>query len=175
MRQIYLDATPLIALGAVGELDILTAFDGELVIPDRVFSEVTTEPARTNVERLLDGPAHTEAIPVDPIGQALDLLGDGEPSGDAAIIGAVLHWREQGMEPGVVSDDQRVRTMADGLGATVTGTVGAIRRSVKEGRDADEAVDLVRRVDENGLHMTGQLREEALKQIEAAATDDDQR
>ncbi|MFC6727655.1 hypothetical protein ACFQDG_03260 [Natronoarchaeum mannanilyticum] len=63
--------------------------------------------------------------------------------------------------------------MADGLGATVTGTVGAIRRSVKEGRDADEAANLLRRVDENGLHMTGELREEALKQIEAAAAGDD--
>lgn len=175
MKQIYLDVTPLIALGAVGELDVLTAFGGELIVPDRVFSEVTTEPARTNVERLLDGPARMESVPVDPVGQALDLLGDGEPSGDAAIIGAVLHWRERGMEPGVVSDDRRVRTMADGLGATVTGTVGAIRRSVEEGRDADEAADLVRRVDENGLHMTGELREEALKQIEAAAAGDDRR
>lgn len=169
MTRIYLDATPLIALGKVGELDVLTPFDGDLIVPDRVRSEVTTEPARTNVGRLLDGPARIETIPQRSVDWALDVLGDDEPSGDAAIVGAVLADTEEHRAVAVVSDDVRVRTTADGLGATVTGTVGAIVRAVEEGRDPDEAANLVRRVDGNGLHMTGELRETALEQIEAAA------
>lgn len=32
MTTIYVDATPLIALGTIGELEVLTAFDGTLVV-----------------------------------------------------------------------------------------------------------------------------------------------
>jgi len=70
---------------------------------------------------------------------------------------------------GIVSDDQRVRTTARGLGTTVTGTVGVVVRAVKDGLDQEAAYDLIQRIDSHGLHMTGSLRETAVELIDEAA------
>ena len=95
-------------------------------------------------------------------------------NGDVAIVASVLRASDlEGRDIGVVSDDQRVRTVARGLGATVTGTVGVIVRAVEErGVTAEEGKDLIRRVDSRGLHMTGKLREKAYELVEEAAEDE---
>ncbi|WP_193361366.1 hypothetical protein [Halococcus hamelinensis] len=72
----------------------------------------------------------------------------------------------------MVSDDRRVRTIADGLGAIATGTVGVVVRAVDEGLPPDDAKDLTRAIDRHGLHMTGELRETADELIEDAADPD---
>ena len=88
---------------------------------------------------------------------------------DVCVVAAVLIHTEADEDVGVVSDDRRVRTVARGLGARVTGTVGVVVRSVEEGLSAHEAKSVVRRVDEHGLHMTAELREKAFELVEAAA------
>ena len=70
---------------------------------------------------------------------------------------------------GVVSDDRRVRTVARGLGATVTGTIGVLVRAVEEGLSEADAKTIVRRLDDYGLHMTAELRAGAIDLIESAA------
>ena len=54
MTRIFLDATTLIALGTIGELEQLMSFNGTLVVLPTVQREVTTEPAQTNVSRFVD-------------------------------------------------------------------------------------------------------------------------
>jgi predicted nucleic acid-binding protein len=165
--RVYVDATTLISLGNVEELGLLTNFNGEPVVLPAVAEEVTTEPARTNVERFVeregvstDDPTHEEYVD-----EATEILGESEENGDVQIVAAVLA-RE---EAAVVSDDRRVRTVCDGLGVTVTGTVGVVVRAVEEGMSAEKAKDVVRRVDGHGLHMTAELRETAYDLIEERA------
>lgn len=189
---IYLDATPLIALGRVGRLDLFDCFDGEVVVPPAVLSEVThnarrercsstvlskrcdTEPARINAKSFLGAesthlPEGAELLVPD----AAEVLGEGERNGDVEIVAAVLHHVEGNGEVGVVSDDGRVRTVTRGLGATVTGTVGTVVRSLDEDvLDVDEGKALVRELDRYGLHMTGELREEAYRLVEEAGEED---
>lgn len=178
MSRVHVDATTLIALGQVGDLDLLGSLDGPLAVQDAVREEVTTEPARTNVDRFCgraDVVTGDEATPPpEYLEQARGLLGDQSVSGDAYLVAAVLRHREEGGNEtlGVVSDDRRVRTVVDGLGATVTGTVGVVVRAVEEGLDPDEARDVVERVDGHGLHMTAELRATAEQLIEEAAEDD---
>jgi len=45
----YADATVLIALGNANKIDLLTVFDGRVMIAGAVWSEVTTEPATSNL------------------------------------------------------------------------------------------------------------------------------
>ncbi|WP_254524428.1 DUF3368 domain-containing protein [Natrinema caseinilyticum] len=71
---------------------------------------------------------------------------------------------------GVVSDDRRVRTVARGLGATVTGTIGVIVRATEEGLPESDAKAIVRRLDEHGLHMTAELRDTANELVDEAAS-----
>lgn len=171
MTRIFLDATTLIALGTIGEIEQLMSFTGTLVVLPTVQNEVTTEPAQTNLSRFIAQNAVATADPVvqDRVEQAKEVLGEAERNGDVSLIAAVLAYTAEDRPVGVVSDDKRVRTTARGLGATVTGTVGVIVRAVEEGLDREEAHDLIRRIDSHGLHMTGTLREKADELIDEAA------
>ncbi|MCX2818708.1 hypothetical protein EGH25_05000 [Haladaptatus sp. F3-133] len=165
--RIYVDATTVISLGTAGELELLTKLDGEPVVPPTVLEEVTTEPAHANVET---SPEHGELKMAETyegkVDRAREILDENEENGDVQIVAGVL----ANDDTAVVSDDRRVRTVSDGLGATVTGTVGVVVRAVNEGMPVDEAKDTVRRLDGNGLHLTAELREKAYALIERAGS-----
>ena len=114
--SVYLDATTLIALGSVDELDLLTAFDRDLVVLDSVSEEVTTDPARTALRQFREARELGASKSVDEavVERARETLGETERNGDVELIARVLAYDDIG----VVSDDQRVRTMARTLGAT---------------------------------------------------------
>jgi predicted nucleic acid-binding protein len=176
--NVFIDATTLIALGEISELDLLTSFDGELRIPESVDDEVTTIPAEENLQRFVNqNQILTPELPGSlPRGlretkeKAERILDEDGINGDVVILMAVLGHKEGGNDVALVSDDHRLRTVAEGLGARVTGTIGVVVRAVAEGRlTEEEAKDLVRRLDSRGLHMTGELREKADELIEDAA------
>jgi|AntDeeMetagen681_2_1112603.scaffolds.fasta_scaffold06060_3 predicted nucleic acid-binding protein len=171
MTRIFLDATTLIALGTIGELEHLTSFAGDLVVLPAVQNEVTTEPAQTNLTRFIEQYEVETTDPVvdDHLQEAKEVLGEVEKIGDVYLIGAVLGYTADDLPIGIVSDDRRVRTTARGLGAIVTGTIGVVVRAVEDGLDREEAYTLVDRIDSHGLHMTGSLREKAYSLIDEAA------
>jgi len=171
MTRIFLDATTLIALGTIGELEHLTSFSGDLVVLEAVQNEVTTEPAQTNLTRLIEQyeVETTDSVVADRLQQAKEVLGEEEKIGDVYLISAVLGYTADDQPVGIVSDDRRVRTTARGLGARVTGTIGVVVRAVEDGLDREEAYMLVDRIDSQGLHMTGSLREKAYSLIDDAA------
>ena len=171
MTHVFVDATTLIALGTIGELEHLTSFSGDCVVLPAVQNEVTTEPAQTNLTRFIERYEVETTDPVvdDHLQQAKDILGEEEENGDVYLIGAVLGYTADNQSVGIVSDDRRVRTTARGLGAVVTGTVGVVVRAVEEGLDREEAYTLVDRIDSHGLHMTGSLRDKAYSLIDEAA------
>lgn len=169
MTRVLLDATTLIALGKIGELDLLSHLDGELVVPPAVRAEVTTEPASTNLDRLLERPqVNEESPPLDWTADAMDLLDESSETGDVQLLAFVLAHTAEEQLIGVVSDDQRVRATAGGLGATVTGTIGIIVRAVEEGLSTETGLEILDRVDSHGLHLTGSLRARAEALIEEA-------
>lgn len=158
--RIYVDASTLIALGTVGNLDLLCDFDGRVTVLPAVVKEVTTEPAETNLERFIETNDARSRSPVAETDckRALSVLDESERNGGVHLTACVLHHTERDEPVGIVSDDRRVRTVARGFGATVTGTIGVLVRAVEEGYDGQDAKTLLRRIDSNGLHMTGELR-----------------
>ena len=171
MTRIFVDATTLIALGTIGELEHLTSFSGDPVVLPAVQNEVLTEPAQTNLGRFINQyeVKTTDSVVDDYLQQAKEVLGEEMKNGDVYLIGAVLGYTADDLSVGIVSDDRRVRTTARGLGAVVTGTVGVVVRAVEEGLDQEVAYTLVDRIDSHGLHMTGSLREKAYSLIDEAA------
>lgn len=171
MSRVFVDATTLVALGQVGELELLDSFSGRLAIPESVRAEVTAEPARTNLDRFLaendvgDGPVDT-----DWHDEALQVLGEAEANGDTDLVEGVLATIEDRGDAdrdspvGLVSDDRRLRTVTEGLGATVTGTFGVVVRAAAVDRyfSASQAKRVVRRIDSHGIHLTGEMREQAV-------------
>jgi len=166
---IYVDATPLYNLGQIGELELLAAFDDDLVIPQLVVDEVPVEPAATNLQRLLE----EQSVETDPdiegwIDDAKRLLDTTTVTSDAVLVACLLAARDGGQESVFVSDDRRLRAVADGLGATVTGTFGlTVRASIDDKYfSVTQAKRVIRRIDHHGVQMTGQLRERAIGEVD---------
>jgi predicted nucleic acid-binding protein len=165
--MILVDATPLYNLGQVGELELLDAFEGEITIPAAVADEIDVEPAATNLDRYLA----EEDVETDPdtggfLADARALL-DEEGTSDVVVVACLLAARDRGEEAALVSDDRRLRAIADGLGATVTSTFGVIVRATLDDKyfATSQAKRVVRRTDHNGVQMTGRLRERAIGEV----------
>ncbi len=166
--DIYVDATPLYNLGQIGELELLTVFDASVVIPGAVLEEITVEPAATNLDRLLaENPIETEPAIEEWIDDAKRLLDTTELTSDVALVACLLAARDSGDEYALVSDDRRLRAIAEGLGATVTGTFGITVRASMDDKyfSITQAKRVIRRTDHHGVQMTGQLRERAIGEI----------
>lgn len=164
---VYVDVTPVYNLGQTGSLDILECLEGALVIPDAVVDEVTVEPAATNLEIYLE---NTDVSGPDVsawVDTAQGLLGSREPASDVALVAGLLRGHERDQQVALVSDDRRLRAVAEGLGATVTGTFGVITRASVDDKyfSTSQAKRLVRRTDHHGVQMTGRLRERAVGEL----------
>jgi predicted nucleic acid-binding protein len=168
--MIFVDATPLYDLGQIGELELLTVFDGDLVIPQAVIDEITVEPAATNLARFLDEhPVETNPDVEAYLDDATQLLDTSSDESSVALIAGVLAARDRGEESGFVSDDRRLRAVADGLGSTVTGTFGVTTRAAVDSKyfPATQAKRVIRRTDHHGVQMTGRLRERAIGEVDS--------
>jgi len=169
--NVYVDATVLISLGNVGELERLGALEAQPVVIPTIRDEVTTEPARTALDRVLEAGQVKLASepPAASTARAADILDESEAAADTRLIAAITRDLDADEPVAVVSDDRRVRTIAQGLGVTVTGTIGVVVRAVAEGYDAADAKTLIRHLDRFGLHMTATLRERAVQLVDEAA------
>jgi len=166
MSRIYVGPTALYDLGMVGELDLLTSLDGTLVVPDRVAAEIDVEPARTALETFLaEDPVETDTDPA-VLDEARKVLGDDGGAGGRRVVAGLIAHRDPADRSAVavVSEDRRLRRVGQGLGASVTSSFGVVIRaalsdpSIKPGH----VKRIVKRMDGNGLHMTGEMRERAV-------------
>ncbi|WP_135363968.1 hypothetical protein [Halosimplex halophilum] len=166
MTRIYVGPTTLYALGQVGELDLLESFDGRLVVPEVVERQVTTEPARSALEGFLDETDVSTAVPDTAYERAVEVVGIEEGTHEAAMLaGVVAHADPNDRHAvAVVSEDRRVRRMAEGLGGAVTSSFGVVARAAAEDKylARSQARRIVRRIDANGIQMTGEMRSQAV-------------
>jgi predicted nucleic acid-binding protein len=169
MTRIYVGPTTLYSLGQVGELTLLDAFDGTVVVPDPVHDEVDVEPAATNLADLLAEEAVETGVDEAHVDQARALLGDHDIGASVAVVAGVLAHRdpEDRTAVAVVSEDRTVRRLAQGLGAEVTSGFGVVVRAAIEDKylKPSQAKRIVRRIDQHGTHMTGELRERAVGEV----------
>ena len=167
--NVYVDATSLYGLGQIGNLDLLTAFEGTPVVPQVVADEITVEPAASNLDRFLA----EHDVAVDPgvtewHDDARQLLDVDAVTSDVALVAGLLRDRERDEAAALVSEDRRLRAVADGLGAAVTSTFGVVVRASLDDKyfPRSQAKRVLRRTDHHGLQMTGQLRERAIGEID---------
>lgn len=167
--QTLIDATPIFDLGQVGNLDLLGTLRGTIVVPEAVANEITVEPAATNLDRFIDE-FHVETDPdyADWLDDATHLLDEPEANSDVWLTAGLLRGRDLSDDTLFVSDDRRLRAVADGLGATVTGTFGVVVCASLEDKyfSPTKAKRVLRRTDHHGLQMTGRLRERAVGEVD---------
>jgi predicted nucleic acid-binding protein len=119
-RVWILDATPVITLAKIGQLDLLTRMADELLLPSPVVREICRGPAADSARQAVESGWGVE-VPVDYLWKAvraLGLLGRGEQS----VLTLALK------RPGalVILDDGQARKAARELGLLLAGTIGVI-------------------------------------------------
>ena len=126
-RLVVVNTTPLIALSAVHQLDLLRQLYGEVVIPAAVRAEVLAGGRRgTGVAEIAARPWIRTLALRDP-GRA-DLLSDLD-RGEAEVI-ALAQEARAGL---VIIDERLARRHADRLGLPLTGTMGVLLKAKANG------------------------------------------
>ncbi|WP_226012303.1 hypothetical protein [Halomicrobium salinisoli] len=168
MTRIYVGPSTLYDLGQVGELSLLDSFDGDVVIPEAVVDAVDVEPAATNLEGYLSSSDVETATDEEYAEQARSLLGRPVGTSVAVVAGVLAHRDpEDRTAVAVLSQDRTVRRLAQGLGAEVSSSFGVVVRATLEDKylKPSQAKRIIRRIDQHGLHMTGELRERAVGEV----------
>ncbi|WP_277540261.1 hypothetical protein [Haloarcula laminariae] len=168
MTRIYVGPTAVYSLGQVGELALLDAFDGDVVVPGPVADAVDVEPAATNLAEYLDSGVET-SVDESRVERARSVLGDKDIGAAETVLAGVLAHRDRRDRSAVavVSEDRTVRRTAQGLGAEVTSSFGVVVRAAIEDKylSPTQAKRIVRRIDQHGMHLTGELRERAVGEV----------
>lgn len=116
------DSSPLIALGKIGRLDLLTTLAAQVVVPEAVADEVQrfADPAGTF---LASTPFAVEAVDPHPL-----VIPWGLGPGETAVLS--LARRSESV---AVLDDQAARRCAAALRIPTRGTVGIVLRARSRG------------------------------------------
>ena len=149
------NASPLITLAKVGRLDLLTRGGRQLVVPTQVTDEVLAGPERDPARLALEGgfgaPFHSTAIDPEVLGWSLG-------AGESAVLSAA-----RSLGAIAILDDQDARTAARALGIRLTGTLGIVIQSAREGHIAS-AAQLIRELRDAGLRLDNRVVADALSQ-----------
>ncbi|MBR1598376.1 MAG: DUF3368 domain-containing protein [Lachnospiraceae bacterium] len=131
MRKVIVNTTPIIALADIGHLDLLRKIYGQIIIPNAVWQEILSEPAKTLVKDNSDWILVHEIHDNTQKKMYRARLHDGE------VEVMILAQEEQADL--VILDDNAAKKTAKYLGFTVTGTLGVILKAKREGH-----IDLVK-------------------------------
>jgi uncharacterized protein len=119
------DSSSLIAIAAVGHLDLLRSMYGEVIIPPAVWNEVT-KANRPGVSDLVQSDWIRVVAVSNPAGIVFPSpVGRGE----AEAIGLAVELRADLL----LIDERRARKAALGLGLPVTGVLGVLLEAKKNG------------------------------------------
>lgn len=124
--KVVSNSTPLIALSKINRLNIIKELFGSIIIPDAVFSEITTDKkgraGKTDVlnAKWIKKKTVTNKMVIDVLSVSLD-MGESEAIALAKEIDADL----------ILIDEKHARKLANSLDIPVTGTVGLLLRYYK--------------------------------------------
>lgn len=122
------DASPLVALSAVGKLDLLHALYGEVIVPAAVYREAVTDAvgqpgyADRAAATWLRVKSLTDRTLAESFADKLD-PGEAEAIALAVELSAEL----------LLVDERKARQIAMGLGITITGVLGILAEAKQRG------------------------------------------
>jgi predicted nucleic acid-binding protein len=121
------DSSPLIALGSVGQLQLLQTLYGRVTIPEAVRDEVARDPHRPGAREVLAA----EWIEVRPASDTLEryLALTLVHQGEAEAIGLAIELDAELL----IVDDRRARDLAETMGLRVTGVAGVLLEAKQRG------------------------------------------
>ena len=156
-ERVVVNATPIIALSLIGQLDLLQRLYGEILMPPAVRSEVLAGGKRAIGIAEMRAASWLRVTPLqDP--QRAELLLTDLDLGEAEVIALA---QEQDADL-VILDERLGRRHARRLGLKLTGTLGVLLRA-KERGFVLTIEPLIAELQHGGIRLSGVVVEEVLR------------
>ncbi len=148
------NASPLIVLAKIGQVDLLTALADEIAVPDAVVREITAGPADDPARSWLSEPK----IPIVSVPNLpVELLAWDLGAGETAVLAYALinaGWT-------AVLDDNAARNCARSFSVPVKGTLAVVIQAKQHGL-IPSAANLIRQMQQHGYRIHDAIVREAL-------------
>lgn len=155
-QHVVVNATPLIALALIGELNLLQQLYGQVIMPSAVEAEVSAGGPRGIGSIEVQEAAWLRAVSLqDP--QRADLLVDLD-RGEAEVIALAQELNADL----VILDERLARRHARRVGLTLTGTLGILLKAKLVGQ-VDAVAPLIEQLRLGGIRLSDALVAEVLK------------
>lgn len=156
--KVVSDASPLIALSAIGRLSLLRHLFPETLIPEAVHREIQVESRPGASEVLQAAWIQTQSV---ESGHLLSALTEELDLGEAEAITLALETEADVL----LIDERRGRQVARRLGCRVLGLLGALVQAKRQGHLV-ELTPVLRELDEiAGFYVAGDLRRQVLDSV----------
>jgi predicted nucleic acid-binding protein len=151
-KKVIVNSTPIIALSAIGHLDILKKLYNEIIIPEAVRDEVTVKDAR-----LLDGCKWVRVEAIKNL-TAKEMFTSALHDGEVEVM---LLSKEIDADL-VIIDDGLARKHAKRLGLNITGTVGVLLRAKSSGI-ISEVAPMLNKLVSDDFYISDEICREVLR------------
>lgn len=154
------DTTPIISLIKINRLDLLEKLFVEVLIPNAVFKELTTNTLFTNEAEIVKKSSFLKVSSVQnqkslQLLQAVSGLDDGES--EAIILADELKSNI------LLMDERKGRKVAQKLGINITGTIGILIQAYNEGMISDvEVKSYLNQLKNTNIRLSDSLIQQAL-------------
>ncbi|MBQ8013875.1 MAG: DUF3368 domain-containing protein [Treponema sp.] len=154
------DTTPIISLIKINRLDLLQKLFGEILIPEAVYRELTTNILFKNEADIVKTSDFLKTSPVQnrkalEVLQAASGLDDGES--EAIILADEVN------SDALIIDERKGRKVAQKLGLKITGTVGVLLQAHAENMiTSDEIKEYLEQLKNSNIRLSDSLIQEAL-------------
>lgn len=154
------DTTPIISLIKINRLDLLEKLFVEVLVPNAVFKELTTNTLFTNEAEIVKKSSFLKVSSVQnqkslQLLQAVSGLDDGES--EAIILADELKSNI------LLMDERKGRKVAQKLGINITGTIGILIQAYNEGMISDvEVKSYLNQLKNTNIRLSDSLIQQAL-------------
>lgn len=154
------DTTPIISLIKINRLDLLEELFSEVLIPDAVFRELTTNTIFANEAQIVKSSSFLKISSVQnkkalQLLQAVSGLDDGES--EAIILADELKASV------LVMDERKGRKVAQKMGIKITGTVGILIQAYDEKKiSANDVKSYLTQLKNSNIRLSESLIQQAL-------------
>ncbi len=157
------DSTPLITLMKADRLDLLKSLFGEVLLPEAVFAEVTSNEAFRDEADLIRGSDYIKVVKVaDPDRVAFLQRVTGLDRGESEAI----VYADESKADLLLMDEAAGRKVAQNMKLPMTGSVGILVRAYQGGMlTEEEIVTAFDRIRESNRHISEKLIQSALTAI----------
>lgn len=157
------DTTPIISLIKINRLDLLEKLFEEVLIPEAVYRELTTNALFENEPKIVKTSSFLKTSSVQnrkslQLLQAVSGLDDGES--EAIILADELK------SDVLIMDEKKGRKVAEKLGIKITGTVGVLLQSYSENMiSSDEIKTYLDQLKNSNIRLSESLIQKALEML----------